>query len=323
MTINNFYSGPSDTPNEIHVIRVSDEERMRGQPSMAMIREAILALNRDGIVVVENAVEMAHVDKLRERMMKDTYELLSRETTHYNFDDKEIANVSQVLPIFPGYIFKDVLANPITSAVISAMIGPRSEFRWMFGNTAVKSERRQPVHADVKWDYWDFPFGMVTNLMLQDVTPENGATEIWLGSHKTTSLNQHVQFPDKDRGRIHPAQVEKRRAFRPPIYPCVKKGSLILRDVRLWHAGMPNHTDIPRIMVGFINFPNWYENPMRCTFPKSAKKEIEQFCDEVVFVADYVEDSKYDHLNLEFNYEYAPIGESSFLDRGPEVVLGS
>jgi len=78
MTINNFYSGPSDTPNEIHVIRVSDEERMRGQPSMAMIREAILALNRDGIVVVENAVEMAHVDKLRERMMKDTYELLSQ-----------------------------------------------------------------------------------------------------------------------------------------------------------------------------------------------------------------------------------------------------
>lgn len=312
MTINNFYSEPLGGPNEVQRLHVTDEERVSGLAKMSTIREAVLAINRDGIVVLENAIEEAHVDKLKERMMKDTYELLRRDTTHYNFDDKEAANVSQVPPVYPGYIFRDVLANPIGTSIISALIGPRSEFRWMFGNTAVKSQKRQPVHADIKWDYYDFPTGIVSNVMLQDVSPENGSTEIWLGSHKTTSFKKHMQSPASYRGRIHPDEVEKRRTIRPPIYPCIKKGSLIIRDIRIWHAGMPNKTDTPRIMIGFINFPAWYENRMRVSFPRSAKKDIKEIGKEVNFVADYVDDEKYDHLSLPFDYEYAPIGESSY-----------
>lgn len=309
MTINNIYSEPLGGPNELKTLHVSEEERASGKPKMCTVREAVLALNRDGIVVFENAIEMAHIEKLRERMVVDIYELLSRETTHFNSAGREIGNVSQAPPVYPGYIFKDVYANPIAAAVISSMIGPRSEFTWMFGNTAIKSkgDKRQNVHADIRWDYYDFPTGMTLNIMLQDVTPQNGSTEIWLGSHKTSSLKKNTQPTG---GGIASEELEKRKAVRPPVYPCIKKGSIILRDTRLWHAGMPNFTDTPRIMVGFIYFPAWYENQMRVEFPKSAKKDIEALGDEFKFVADYIEDDQYDHLAIEFKIDYGPIAES-------------
>lgn len=37
--------------------------------------------------------------------------------------------------------------------------------------------------------------------------------------------------------------------MRPPVQPVVKKGDILIRDLRLWHAGMPNETDKERIMI--------------------------------------------------------------------------
>jgi ectoine hydroxylase-related dioxygenase (phytanoyl-CoA dioxygenase family) len=36
---------------------------------------------------------------------------------------------------------------------------------------------------------------------------------------------------------------------RPPCQPVVPKGSLVIRDLRLWHAGVGNQTEIPRVML--------------------------------------------------------------------------
>jgi len=306
MTINNIHSEPDGGPNEVTVVRVTDAERRAGQAAMSKIRHAVLAMHRDGIVIVENAIEESHLDTLRRRMLGDVYELIAREATHYNFEDKDIGNVSQVPPFFPGYIFQDIVANPIGAAIMSAVIGPRSEFRWFHGNTAVKSTKRQVVHCDFGWDYYDFPTGIVTNIMLQDVAPANGSTEIWLGTHKLASLKQHAKPPLRG---MDPGAVEERRRVRPPVYPCMKKGSLILRDMRLWHAGMPNSTDTPRFMLGFLNFPSWYENSMKLLLPCSAQKEIEGMQTDFLIPGKYVPDDEYDHLAVPFDLECAPIGE--------------
>ena len=309
MTINNIYSDPDKGPNSIHVVHVSDEERLTGKPNMSSVREGVIALNRDGVVVLENAIDLEHVDKLREAMLKDVDELVSRQATHYNFEDKDMGNMSQVPPFYPGYIFKDIMANPIGVAIMSSVIGPHFEFRWMHGNTALKATKRQRTHADFSWDYYDFPTGIVINIMLQDVTPENGATEFWLGTHKTSSLKKHAKPPLKG---IDPEELGKRRAVRPPIYPCMKKGSYIIRDMRLWHAGMPNQTDVPRFMLGFLMFPAWYENSMLLKLPLSAKTEIDKLGDDVYIAPNYVEDSEYDHLDVPFDLECAPIGQKSY-----------
>jgi hypothetical protein len=45
--------------------------------------EAITAIAEDGLVILENAVELAHVDALNEQMVKDTMDLVNRATTHF------------------------------------------------------------------------------------------------------------------------------------------------------------------------------------------------------------------------------------------------
>jgi hypothetical protein len=53
------------------------------------------------------------------------------------------------------------------------------------------------------------------------------------------------------------AKLEEQRLIAPPIQPVVKAGSIVIRDIRLWHAGMPNRTLVPRPMIAMIHTVAW------------------------------------------------------------------
>jgi hypothetical protein len=97
---------------------------------------------------------------------------------------------------------------------------------------------------------------MVINVPLISMMPKNGSTEIWLGTHaETTIADQEGAHGDRASGRIKPGLLEARKKVRPPCQPVVKKGSVIVRDLRLWHGGCPNLSDEPRVMLAFSRFP--------------------------------------------------------------------
>lgn len=50
----------------------------------------------------------------------------------------------------------------------------------------------------------------------------------------------------------------------------------MIRDLRLWHAGMPNRTDKVRVMLAMIHFAAWYRNPMRLRLSKDIRLIIEK-----------------------------------------------
>lgn len=82
------------------------------------------------------------------------------------------------------------------------------------------------------------------------MTPENGSTEVWLGTHNgTTIADQEGEHGDRASGRIKKYLLESRKETRPPSQPVVKKGSIIVRDLRLWHGGKPNLSSEPRVML--------------------------------------------------------------------------
>ena len=101
------------------------------------------------------------------------------------------------------------------------------------------------------------PFAVVTNYYLVDVSPANGSTELWVGSHRNTTFadcRNCTEEPSTDFG-IRSEPLAERRVFAPPIQPTVKKGSVVLRDLRLWHAGLSNPSPDPRIMLAFVHTP--------------------------------------------------------------------
>lgn len=145
--------------------------------------------------------------------------------------------------------------DPIAVQITSTALGPRPKWTFCSGNTAMPPTAEnpsvsQPVHSDADFSHPDHPFAHVINIPLITMTPENGSTEVWLGTHQNTNLDvQEGSHGDRASGRIKLDELEKRRAIRPPCQPVVPKGSIVIRDLRLWHAGVGNQTDAVRVML--------------------------------------------------------------------------
>ena len=85
------------------------------------------------------------------------------------------------------------------------------------------------------------PSGIVVNIPLVDFTEENGATEVWPGSHLT------VDERKPERG-----ELENRVVNLPSIRTLMPAGSVVVRDLRCWHRGMANNTTIQRVMIAQV-----------------------------------------------------------------------
>ena len=176
------------------------------------------------------------------------------------------------------------------------MLGPKPKFTFCSGNTALPPSedikpQRQPVHADADFTHPPHPFALVINVPLVTMTPENGSTEVWLGTHNGTGVHdQEGAHGDRASGRIKLDLLEARRLISPPIQPIIPKGSITVRDLRLWHAGMPNMSNDVRVMLAFsklprrlltslilaVHFAPWYRNQMRLEFGEDIKPIVEQ-----------------------------------------------
>ena len=247
-------------------IPVTSQETEAGKLEEQHLTTALTALNDDGFVVLRDVVTPAHIETLREKMLADVKEILKRDDAPFNFNT---GNLQQDPPPFAPYLFRDVLLNDLVIQVSKALLGPGVKNSYYSGNTALPGGTRQPVHPDVAqlWPNLQHatpPFGLVINIPVVDATPQNGSTELWPGTHHDTTFSIH-----QGSLRIGEETLEKRRALCPPIQPSIKAGSVLIRDIRLWHAGMPNHTHVPRPMIAMIHWCSWWLACDPIPFPQS------------------------------------------------------
>jgi hypothetical protein len=128
------------------------------------------------------------------------------------------------------WLFPEVYANKHGARIVSNILGPRPEVHFIRTNTLLATDERQQVHADIRFEHPEHPFAIAFNTCLVDVGPENGTTELWLGT-QNTNLDSHRELGEP---MIADEWLEERRKVRPPCYPRLKKGSIVLRDLRLW-----------------------------------------------------------------------------------------
>ena len=252
-------------------IEVTPEEIRSGVMSPAHLRDAVRAVREDGFVVLNGVVDRSHIEFLCERMIEDMEAILAREDVPFNWNT---SNLQQDPPPFPPYLFRDVLVNDMVIAVTKAALGPGVKNSYYSGNTALPHTERQPVHPDVGQLWPDLEaatpaFGLVVNVPMVDMAPENGSTEIWPGSHLDTGMPAGTDI------KVPEALLEKRRKVAPPFQPTVKRGSVLIRDIRIWHAGMPNRTQAPRPMIAMIHWISWWREDEKLTFPKGTEAFFE------------------------------------------------
>ncbi|KAJ1302005.1 hypothetical protein OPQ81_000840 [Rhizoctonia solani] len=267
------FATPVTTVPKLRILKPSTSERAAGRLGPANLLLALETLHQDGIVGIEGVVDENHLDALNARMVPDAYTLRDMKDSPYNYNR---GNVQQDPPPEPSLFFHDVFLNSFAIQVSNAALGHRPKMTFCSGNTALKSTERQPVHTDADFAQPSIAFALVINCGLVEMTPENGSTELWLGTHTMANLDaQDGLHWERASGRIKPELMENRRRISPPFQPVVPKGSIVLRDLRLWHAGMPNKTDDPRVMLAQIHFAPWYMNQMKLEFPKGMESMIQ------------------------------------------------
>ncbi len=250
------------------VLDFSAEEKADGKMAADKLTAACEALREDGFVVLNDVVATEPLEILREKMLEDVAAILARKDAPFNF---HAGNVQQDPPPFPPYLFREVLLNELVIQVTKAMLGSGLKNNFYSGNTALPGDRMQPVHPDVGqlWPNLEIPtppFGFVVNVPVVDMTPENGSTELWPGTHHDTTISS-------SRGdiKVPESALERWRELRPPVQPAVRCGGVLIRDIRLWHRGMPNRTSTPRPMIAMIHWISWWNDKERIAFPTATE----------------------------------------------------
>ncbi|OCK90477.1 uncharacterized protein K441DRAFT_666174 [Cenococcum geophilum 1.58] len=282
----------------INRIRILEKERTIVQLSRQNIQSGLEEFHRNGLVILENAVGHGAIDHVRQRMLEDFRKHRNSPNVHWN-QGKCSRNISQTPPLLSEYLHEEIWANRLAVNIMEHIIGPKPQLSFATSNIVLpRTEDRQAVHSDYYCNHLNFPVFLEVCIYLHDVDSRNGGTEFWLGTHDGYSKKDHSS---PTTGWIKRDIFTPRAAISPPIQPDIPKGSLCIRDLRCWHAGRENPTDVPRIILGFIYSPRWFGSHMRMRFPSEARKCLETWEHiDCLNTAEFVE-GKFDYL--EFNQD--------------------
>ncbi len=170
------------------------------------------------------------------------------------------------LPLPNGYVTgflranQDIaryMAHPRIMKLVAACFGQNARISAVTGTINGPGVGRGVVHADwpynqnhqarIEAPYPDLVVTLVSMWMLNDYTPENGATIIVPGSHKQSTSPSRKTHLDPD--AIYDGEVQL----------LGKAGDVGIFDARTWHASAANTTQEDR--VGFIvRYAPWWLN---------------------------------------------------------------
>jgi ectoine hydroxylase-related dioxygenase (phytanoyl-CoA dioxygenase family) len=211
------------------------------------VQDATTAFHTNGYLIIEDAINPEHISILRDVMLDDVAKILARPDAPFNFNK---GNIQQAPPPYDPYLFDDILFNDKVIDIATAILGPKVKNSFYSGNTALPGDHRQPVHTDVPHTVAGGPYIptsiIVVNIPVVDMNACNGAIQLWPTTHRDTTYGG-----DTD-GIIKPHDLARFQDSYPPFQPNVKAGTILMRDMRLWHAGMPNPSSKPRPMIAMM-----------------------------------------------------------------------
>ncbi|KAL1304913.1 hypothetical protein AAFC00_003828 [Neodothiora populina] len=300
-------------------ITLTSSERAAGQLNHANLQRALEGLHQDGLLLLKQVVDIAHVDHLREVMSEETAEILKSNERGGIYNQGVQSNILQQMPLErEDCLFDDVYFNPYIIQIANAYLGTKPIWNFTTGNNALANTKgmRQPVHKDIMFEHPTCPFYFIANLPLTDFSPANGSTEFWLGSHAhTTSADQTArvegnagQRPGDPDCNVRPEVYERRREVQPPIQVVAEKGDMFIRDLRTFHAGMPNESDEDRIMVAVGYQAPWYPNWRQQLYlpHKHANFFMRHGGQPVEVRANMLEDKDLDQLWKNYDFNFRP-----------------
>jgi ectoine hydroxylase-related dioxygenase (phytanoyl-CoA dioxygenase family) len=192
-------------------------------------------LDADGYLVLEDFVTPDDLATLRGRI----HQLFDELGARAGFEFKQEPQTDRLANLVDyDEIFQRAVAMPKLLACVAQVLGPEFKLSSLNARSArPHTDWTQPLHCDTG-ALPDARGNSVCNIiwMLDDFTPENGATRFVPGTHRSHQLPQNVLA---DASARHP---DERLLIG-------RKGTVVVMNAHLWHGGTANHTDHPRLAM--------------------------------------------------------------------------
>jgi len=217
-------------------------------------------IRMDGYAVLEDAIPLETIERLRERFDQLLDARIRAETSNRG------ANRYQMfLPWEPPFTEPLLYENPRVMPILERVMGQDLIMTYLASDTPLPGAEHQHVHTDTRLLFPETQlslptYGIVLNVPLVDVTEENGPLELWPGG-------THYMPIRLDLARLAPTMASVRLTL--------KAGSLLLRDLRCWHRGTPNRGPRSRPHLALVYTRPWYRFEQRpIEIPRAAYEAL-------------------------------------------------
>jgi len=186
-------------------------------------------LDEDGYVRLPGLMRPEQLDALRARID----ELFAEEGEQAGGEFKQEPGARRLANLVnKGAVFEEAIVNPRVLACAAHVLGPRFKLSSLNArSTNPHSGECQPLHADSGAIADELGYSVCNSIwLLDDFTPENGATRMVPGSHRWR------QLPEADFYGPHPAQQ----------LVLGKAGDVVVMNAHMWHGGTANRTSAAR-----------------------------------------------------------------------------
>jgi len=186
-------------------------------------------LDREGYLVLPGLMSAELLESLRHRVE----ELFAEEGARAGSEFKQEPGARRLANLVnKGRVFEEVILTPSVLDAMEHVLGPRFKLSSLNVRSADPfSESDQPLHADSgavadERGYW------VANSvwMLDDFTPENGATRMVPGSHRWGQAPPPGMYEPHSQQQLVTGTA----------------GTVVVMNAHMWHGGTANRTDAPR-----------------------------------------------------------------------------
>jgi hypothetical protein len=226
-------------------VKISSREIAESELSPDTLDAALLELRELGYVTLEAVLPPAWIGKMRTACDAVLEEYVAAQGGAEGIMEKRRGHVGMFAPVRLPFMDPLAIENPFALQIMEAAMGKDLYCVFYNTNTAWPGSGIQGLHRDTAHLFPELSFALpvatvVVNINLVDFTMESGSTEVWPGTHLVVD------------GPLGYSTYEERAMRHPSVRTHMPAGSVTVRDMRMWHRGMPNHSSFPRTMLALV-----------------------------------------------------------------------
>ena len=213
-------------------MQINEALKELGVSSDLLTAEEKHQLDTRGYLPISGVLSKEEADQFRRRLdlLVELEGVDAGKEVHQEAGTARLANL-----VDKAAAFRVTFTTPKVLAAVAHVLDGDMKLSSLNSRTALPGQGLQGLHAD-----WGEPVkegnyqGCNTIWMLDDFTPDNGATRVVDGTHRSPILPREAM--DGDTNKDHPEQ----KLLNGP------KGTVVVFNAHTWHGGTLNRTDKPR-----------------------------------------------------------------------------